>query len=355
MHRVRLASLNDFDEWRQAARALLLQGVQPDEVIWEDPAAAVDLFSDPAERPAAVAGRAVGVVPPRFIELAQAALCHREPARFGLCYRLLFRLQKDRTLIEVRSDPDISRLHRLAGEVRRDSHKMKAFVRFRESESGFAAWFEPDHYVVERTAPFFARRFASMPWAILTPYRSVAWDGARLLFGEGARREDVPRADAMEETWRTYFASIFNPARLKVATMKSEMPVKYWRNLPEASLIPTLIRGAEQAEAEMIARASTEPPTRHHRAEARKIDAEGAAEIVSLADARAAVQGCTRCPLYQYATQAVFGAGPADAEVMFVGEQPGDHEDLEGKPFIGPAGQLFDRALETVGIDRRRV
>jgi len=239
--------------------------------------------------------------------------------------------------------------------VRRDSHKMKAFVRFREDEARFGAWFEPDHYVLERTAPFFVRRFASMQWAIFTPYRSAAWDGERLLFSDGTRREDAPRGDAMEEMWRTYFASIFNPARLKVAMMKSEMPVKYWRNLPEAELIPELIRGAKEAEAAMIAKAATTPPARHMRAGARKIEPEEAAEITSLADARAAVQGCTRCPLYQHATQAVFGDGPATAEVMFLGEQPGDQEDLAGKPFVGPAGQVFDRALEKVGIDRSRV
>jgi uracil-DNA glycosylase family protein len=159
----------------------------------------------------------------------------------------------------------------------------------------------------------------------------------------------------MEEVWRTYFASIFNPARLKVSMMKSEMPVKYWRNLPEAELIPSLIRGAKEAEAAMVARAATEPPARHLRAEARKVDVEEVAEITSLADARAAVQGCRRCPLHEYATQAVLGEGPPGAEVMFVGEQPGDQEDLAGKPFVGPAGQVFDRALETVGIDRRRV
>ena len=355
MKRVRLQSLNDFAEWRLAARGLLLSGTQPDEVIWEDPSAAVDLFAEPEDRPADVATRAVGVVPPKFLELAEAAICHREAIRFSLCYRLLFRLQKDRDLIEARSDPDVSRLHRLASEVRRDSHKMKAFVRFREDEGEFAAWFEPDHYTLERTAPFFVRRFASMRWAILTPYRSAAWDGETLVFGEGTRREEAPRADAMEEVWKTYFASIFNPARLKVAMMKSEMPVKYWRNLPEAALIPSLIRGARQAEAEMIARAASEPPARHLRQEARKPEPEEAKKIVSLADARAAVQGCRRCPLYEYATQAVFGEGPQTAEVMFVGEQPGDQEDLAGKPFVGPAGQVFNEALDKVGIDRRRV
>lgn len=355
MRRVRLNSVNDFDEWRAASRGLLLGGTRPDEVTWDDPSAPADLFAEPEDRPADVAQRAVGVVPPRFIELARAAICHREAIRFGLCYRLLFRLQKDRELIEARSDPDISKLYRLAGEVRRDSQTMKASLRFHEEEGRFVAWFEPDHYVVERTAPFFARQFASTPWAIFTPYRSAAWDGERLLFGDGTRREDAPRADAMDDAWRGYFGTIFNPARLKIAMTASEMPVEPWRNLPEASFIPSLSRGAKQTEAEMVTRAAGEPATRHKRASARTMDADEAAAITSLAEARAAVQGCTRCPLYQHATQAVFGEGPATAEVMFVGEQPGDQEDLSGKPFVGPAGQVLDTALEKVGIDRSRV
>ena len=65
--------------------------------------------------------------------------------------------------------------------------------------------------------------------------------------------------------------------------------------------------------------------------------------------------GCTRCPLYKNATQTVFGEGPLDAKLMFVGEQPGDQEDLAGKPFIGPAGRMFDDALEKAGVDRARV
>ena len=68
-------------------------------------------------------------------------------------------------------------------------------------------------------------------------------------------------------------------------------------------------------------------------------------------DARA----CTRCELYKYGTQTVFGEGPLDASIMFVGEQPGDNEDLEGRPFIGPAGEVFDAALEKAGIDRSTV
>ena len=66
-------------------------------------------------------------------------------------------------------------------------------------------------------------------------------------------------------------------------------------------------------------------------------------------------RGCTRCELYKFATQTVFGEGPLDADIMFVGEQPGDQEDLAGRPFVGPAGALFDAALEKAGIDRSTV
>ena len=61
---------------------------------------------------------------------------------------------------------------------------------------------------------------------------------------------------------------------------------------------------------------------------------------------------CTRCELYKCGTQTVFGEGPLDAKILFLGEQPGDQEDLAGRPFVGPAGQLFDQALEKAGIDR---
>ncbi len=79
---------------------------------------------------------------------------------------------------------------------------------------------------------------------------------------------------------------------------------------------------------------------------------DGAIDWESLRDAAAA---CTRCPLYRGATQTVFGEGPRDAALMLMGEQPGDHEDLAGHPFVGPAGQLLDKALSTAGIARGRV
>src|SRR5581483_3880523 len=70
---------------------------------------------------------------------------------------------------------------------------------------------------------------------------------------------------------------------------------------------------------------------------------------------RIAAAGCTACDLYKRGTQTVFGEGTAHASVMFIGEQPGDKEDLEGRPFVGPAGMLLDKALAAAGIDRREV
>jgi probable DNA metabolism protein len=359
MHVVRLASPNDFAEWRDHARRLLAAGLSPDDVEWRMMDEAGGLLDDDAQTPLPSVTHPVGSVPRQFLDLASQAICHADPARFSVLYRLLWDLQSDSQLLGNATLDVNSLLTRWVSAVRRDSHKMKAFVRFKAivDDSGlerYAAWFEPEHYILEATAPFFARRFDGMIWAIVTPYRSAYWDGESLAFGPGGRKSDVPEDDAVEADWKTYFSSIFNPARLKVSMMKSEMPVKYWRNLPEAELIAPLIRGAREMEAEMIERAATQPPSRYLRQKSREM-AEEPAAIASLADARAAVQGCQRCPLHEHATQAVFGEGPDHADVMFVGEQPGDQEDLAGRPFVGPAGQVLDAAVQKVGIDRSRV
>jgi len=361
MQVVRLASTNDFAEWRGKARQLLAAGLSPDQVEWRMLGDAGGLLDDVDAAPLPQVDRPVGSVPRQFIDLAQQAICHADPARFSVLYGMLWALQSNNQLLGDATLDANSLLTRWASAVRRDSHKTKAFVRFKSivDDSGlerYAAWFEPEHYTLEMTAPFFVRRFDGMMWAIITPYRSAFWDGESLAFGPGGQKSDVPQDDAVEGDWKTYFASIFNPARLKVSMMKSEMPVKYWKNLPEAELIAPLIRNARSMEAEMIERATTQPPSRHLRQQARLPEAaETGQELSSLAAARAAVQDCRRCGLCEHATQAVFGEGPEDAGVMFVGEQPGDQEDLAGKPFIGPAGQVFDRAAQKVGIDRSRV
>ena len=238
---------------------------------------------------------------------------------------------------------------------------MKAFVRFRrvedaESSEGetFVAWFEPAHRVTEAAAPFFVRRFANMRWSILTPDVCAHWDLKELVFTPGADPADAPSADALEDYWRTYYASIFNPARLKVAAMQKEMPKRYWRNLPEAGLIPELIAQAEARTSEMVRQAPSEPERRIVRAALRAnrdapYDGRPAA---SLEEVAAGVQLCRRCDLWREATQGVPGEGPSSARLMFVGEQPGDQEDLAGRPFVGPAGQMLDRALGEARVPR---
>ena len=244
----------------------------------------------------------------------------------------------------------------MAKAIRRDEHKMHAFVRFREvgreQKAHYIAWFEPEHHIVERAAPFFARRFADMPWSILTPDLCAHWDGHAVSITPGVARAEAPTQDRLEETWRRYYASIFNPARLKVKAMQNEMPKKYWRNLPEASLIKPLIAGAGRTAGAMIANDATEPHKAQKRLEPAMAPKHDSDKIETLRDD--AVQ-CRACPLWKDATQTVFGEGPATAKVILVGEQPGDKEDLAGQPFVGPAGQMLDRALQDAGIDRHQV
>jgi uracil-DNA glycosylase len=333
MQTVRLASEDDFDGWRDAARALILARVPPEDVVWQA-GEADDLFAQPGALPVADGTLSV---PRPFVDLAESAILHSDPERFALLYTLLWRLQTDRNLIRQPTDPLVRRLEDLAKAVRRDIHKMHAFVRFRELDGRFVAWFEPDHHIVRSNAGFFVRRFANMAWSILTPEVSIHWDGHVLTEGPGAERGDAPQDDPVEDVWKSYYASIFNPARVKIGAMLKEMPKKYWRNMPETALVPGLIAAAQSREHTMI---STAP--------------RGDNSLAAWEALREEAAGCTRCPLWKPATQTVFGEGPVTADIMFVGEQPGDQEDFAGRPFVGPAGQVFNRALIEAGIDRTR-
>ena len=343
-HVVHLPAADDFDFWRDCARALIQARVPPDRISWIEPGGSGDLFAQgdhgvPAPTSAAPPVRANR----RFVNLARNAALHSDPERFALLYRLLWRLQANPGMMEDKADDDVRKIEELDKNVRRDSHKMHAFVRFRlveadEAEGGdrYVAWFEPDHHILRANAGFFMRRFANMRWSILTPRGSLHWDGETMTEGPAAERSDAPQGDPMEDLWRTYYASIFNPARLKIGAMLKEMPKKYWKNMPEAALIPELVAGAQSREAKMVEKGALEFDERPE----------------TLAAIDKAISACRKCPIGLLDNHAVMGEGPQDAALMIVGEQPGDQEDIKGRPFVGPAGQLLDDHLQTAGIDR---
>ena len=369
----------DFISWRTHARSLLQQGYTPTDLDLQDSTAPTTLTLALGEDDDRPTGHPVAVphTSKAFLDAAEIVACHRDPQRWNLLYRLLFRLQTTRELLKILVDADVARLRNLEHQVRRDLHKMHAFVRFRRIEDDrmddanpflphpdlpvaeratthehFIAWYQPDHRILHLAAPFFAERFAIMRWSILTPDESVTWDPntQQLHFFEGLPRESAPPDDELETLWRSYYSSIFNPARVNPAVMRSEMPVRYWKNLPEVSVLPTLITQSADRVGAMVQTQSAKSSA------APFVPAEHTLPLIN-----AALPTCKGCDLYQFATQAVPGAGPSPttthhpATLMLVGEQPGDQEDRQGSPFVGPAGKMLDRALAELNIPRDEV
>ena len=248
---------NDFAEWRQAARKLLQSGFAPDEVLWTDDAQN-GLFGELDDAPNQEFETSPKFkVSADFIELADSVSCVDDERKWGLLYRLLWRIvHENRNLLDIESDDDVRQAMLFAKAIRRDVHKMHAFVRFRSVvENGvetFVAWHEPDHFIIKKAAPFFARRFGAMRFSILTTKGCAHWDLENLIFTDGVSAENAPAPDVLENFWKTYYSVVFNPARLKVKAMKAELPVRFWKNLPEAELIPGLIRSAEERTRKMI-------------------------------------------------------------------------------------------------------
>jgi len=333
-----------FAAWRTLARDLVAAGEPPAAVNWVEQRAAEQGLFGVVERNAGDAPRPL--VPAEFMELASIVAQHRDLGRWSLLYRLLWRLlHEDKDLLADAVDDDVRRARLMAAQVRRDIHKMHAFVRFKRlaGEERYVAWHVPDHFIVEAATPFFARRFAAMRWTIFTPDASATWDGEALSFGPGCQEGAAPRfQDDLEELWKCYYSSIFNPARIKIRMMKREMPVRHWRTLPEAAIIDELLAEAPRRVERMLA---AQPPS------ARSLVPEDG----DLARVAEAGRACRACALCERATQVVFGEGPSDATIMIVGEQPGDQEDRVGRPFVGPAGALLDRALAAAGIERAQI
>ncbi|MDQ8182824.1 UdgX family uracil-DNA binding protein [Pelagicoccus sp. SDUM812005] len=379
---LREVSVSCFEEWRPIARGLIQEGIDPASVIWNGENAGSLELGLVVER------RAVSLstvsVPKAFLLRAEWVACHAAADTWSLLYRLLWRLAvgKEAGLLSRANDVDVSEFLLREKAVRRERHKMTAFVRFRkvgnpetedtDKEEGsvaresYVAWYEPVHDVVRLAAGFFRDRFATMNWSILTPRTCVHWDGRSLRFTEGVSREAFPGEDELEVYWKKYYASTFNPARLNMAMMEREMPRRYWKNLPEAELISELANGSYGRSKGMVEHTEDSPSRRLRKPKGAPDGAERATcrspeEVRMRADGlqidalRSLAERCQACHLCERATQTVFGEGPSGARVVFVGEQPGDREDLEGRPFVGPAGQLLDSVFSEVGLQRSRV
>nr|WP_307171765.1 UdgX family uracil-DNA binding protein [Massilia sp. 9096] len=363
--------VENFAQWRDAARDLLMHGVAPEQVTWgapqRDDLLAGDLFSS-APPPAAPSHnvptppasaqdaptRPAPHIPRSFMEMLQSAACCRVPDRWAFLYRVIWRWTQGEHDVQSPADEDGARLNGMVKAVRREEHDMHAYIRFRERpiEAGaprFVAWYEPRHDVLPQVAEHFARRMGKVSWMIATPEASVLWDGQTLHETGPLAHNAQELEDDGEALWLTYYRSIFNPARLNAGIMHQHITSDRWKHLPEAKIVPHMIgeasRGARkvgQYEAVGQRKGTTIPiapedaqPERHQHPS--KLDE------------------CRRCELYQFATQAVPGEGPKHAQIMLVGEQPGDQEDLAGHPFVGPAGQLLDQVCEAAGLDRSTV
>ena len=262
--------INNFDEWRSQARELLKRAVPPEQIAWQthQQTSLFENFQLNAEPSKLNNSEFLRLniktdkpsIPPDFITIAKKVACYRDDSRWSLLYAVAWRLiYENRELLANKIDSQVSKIMSMRKVIGREIHKMEAFVRFQkiiqkpinegqidqkvEQEEVFVAWFEPEHLILPAVTPFFSKRFNKMHWSILTPDLCAHWDQKQISFTQGLPRSPSVD-DELEDLWRTYYANIFNPARIKLKAMQAEMPKKYWINLPEAPLIKELTRNA---------------------------------------------------------------------------------------------------------------
>jgi probable DNA metabolism protein len=337
----------NFENWRNEARRLILAQAPPPAIAWRSlHDANLSLFPLPATAAAPTTRATSFHVPADFLARAKFVYAYRSDDNAAFLYRLLWRMiHEEPNLLKISIDDDVREFDLRYRAVKRDLHKMHAFVRFRQVEDRFIAWHRPDHLVVRLAAPFFVERFHGMNWSILTSDECLHWDQQKLTFSEGLPQSAAPREDDAEALWKTYYQSIFNPARIKWKAMLKEFPERHWKTLPEAALIRDLVRTAPERLQKFY---RDQTPS----AEAWIPKTESP---LTLLDLQAALPRCEACGICARATQPVMGEGPADAEIFLIGEQPGEEEDRAGRPFIGPSGQLLNQALALNGIAREMI
>ncbi len=343
------ACVQTYAQWRDVARSLLSAGIVPEDVEWRAAGRFEPLSATDASAP--IPDASPLKLSRRLVELLETVSCFRHDGRWDLMYRLAWRSLRQPHLLEDAADSDVHRALQMENAVNREVHKMHAFVRFREmrDEDGatrYFAWFEPTHEVLRLGAPFFSKRFPNMEWMIATPDGTALWRDGALQFVETPDKSSLPKADAHEGLWRTYYRNICNVSRINPPAMRREMPQRYWRNLPESGEIQSLLRDG-QSSFEQRQREAIDMELTKARAMQRA--------LADLPDYSGGPAACRRCDIWRHATQAVLGEGSSSAAIMLVGEQPGDEEDLRGRPFVGPAGRVLDTALRDAGLERKEL
>jgi len=315
MRRVVLANETDWEGWRKATRSLVLGGVAPDDVRWA--VRSHDEDGDPL-----LDATGSFSVSRTLVQLASLAIQAREPARFDLLYRLVWRANAG----EQPFEEEVRRAQGLAFAVRAEAHRMRTLLRCLPVESGgqtrYLGWYEPAHFVVEANAQLIARRFPALPFSILTPDGGAHWDAQELRYSKGVARSTIRDDAGLRSWWTSHGAQLLQHSRLGTAIPEAEQLDEAPRSPDAPALGPVVLP------------LHSDP---------------------ALQEAMHEASDCRRCHLFAPATQSVFGEGPAHAKALFVGEQPGDQEDVIGRPFVGPAGQVMDRAMEEAGIDRRTI
>ncbi|AVX14947.1 TIGR03915 family putative DNA repair protein [Stutzerimonas stutzeri] len=239
-----------FQGWRDAARVLLQEQIAPHEVNWAS-GGDVGLFDEPMSASAATDGPRIRV-PRQLLDELEMAARFRTDQRWSLLYRVLWRVIQGDASARMAGDVDGSELHARIKAVRREAHHLHAFLRFSPLEDGdgprHVAWFEPAHDVLPWAAGHFAERMGENSWMIATPDDGVCWNGQTLHHVRPCppqwQRLAQSAADPGGELWKAYYESTFNPARLNRSVLQSNLPVRFWKNLPEGVLIPQLMSRA---------------------------------------------------------------------------------------------------------------
>lgn len=366
---ISLPTPSSFAAWKDCVRSLLTRGVIPSSIHWVSSESSLPLFPDQATEENATKKQLAVRMPPAFIQLAENIFYHASPTKWDILYSLAWRIHSgERKLLWLASDDAVSAANRMAKQVFRDAHKAKAFIRFLptsekatlspllgtalaqtpDSRIGmpwFLSFHDAEHRVLSLVAEFLRDRFNNMNWLVSTPHESLSWNGLELQFAKAIcpslLQNAQTQSDEFEQLWKTYYASTFNPARLNRRMMLSEMPMKYWRYLPEAPLIDGLINEADSRRESMTSHASSQARSS---ALARVADCSTLSQIVQ------ELQHCQSCELHCDAKRVVPGEGSQSAKIVFIGEQPGDKEDQNGRPFVGPAGAILRKSLLEIGF-----